>query len=357
MIHVTQTYLPDQEKYQKYLSKIWESGWITNNGQMVLELEARLRKHTGVAHFAYCNNGTIALQIALKALNITKEVITTPFSYVATTNAILWENCRPVFVDINESDFNIDVSKIEKQITKDTQAILVTHVFGNPCDVDEIERIANKHKLKIIYDAAHAFGVFYNNKSLVSHGDISTCSFHATKIFHTVEGGAIICKDEAIFEKVFLMRQFGHIGNDYYLAGINGKCSEFHAAMGLCVLEDMDIILNRRKAVIEYYNLHLNRSALQRPVPLAGTSDNFAYYAVVFQHEDILNKVMNALQENSINPRRYFYPSLNELPFLPDHPNCPTSESISKRILCLPLSTYLTEDQLKLICETINQNL
>ena len=357
MIHVTQTYLPDQEKYITYLKKIWESGWITNNGPTVLMLEDKLKKFLNVPNFNYCNNGTIALQIALKALKITKEVITTPFSYVATTNAILWENCKPIFVDINDADFNIDVSKIESQITDNTEAILITHVFGNPCDVEGIEVIAGRHNLKVIYDAAHAFGIEYKNKSLLSFGDISTCSFHATKIFHTIEGGAIICKDDSINQKIYLMRQFGHIGDEYFLAGINGKASEMHAAMGLCVLEDIEKIFELRKQVIGYYNTHLNLAELETPTPLPGTSNNYAYYPVVFKTEDILIKVMQSLAERNIIPRRYFYPSLNSLPFLNEYINCPVSENISKKILCLPLSTYLLNNQLELITNTINQNL
>ena len=357
MIQVTQTYLPDQEKYINYLNEIWKSGWITNNGPLVLQLEDELKDYLSLKNFNFCNNGTIALQIALKALNITKEVITTPFSYVATTNAIIWENCKPVFVDINDNDFNIDTKLIESHITENTEAILATHVFGNPCDVQKIEAIATKHNLKVIYDAAHAFGVKYLGKSLLSYGDITTCSFHATKIFHTVEGGAIICKSEAVNEKVYLMRQFGHIGDQYFIAGINGKSSEMHAAMGLCVLEDMDKIFKLRKHVIKYYNDHLNLSKLKIPFPLPGTINNDAYYPVVFESEEILLQVMASLKENDIVPRRYFYPSLNNLPFLNEHFDCPVSESISKRILCLPLSTYLKNDELEIIINVTNQNL
>jgi dTDP-4-amino-4,6-dideoxygalactose transaminase len=357
MIQVTQTYLPEQEKYNNYLKEIWESGWLTNNGPMVLKLEDRLKQYLNIKNFNYCNNGTIALQIALKALNISKEVITTPFSYVATTNVILWENCKPVFVDINDTDFNIDTKQIEKHITANTEAILATHVFGNPCNIHEIEIIAKKYNLKVIYDAAHAFGVRYNNESLLSYGDISTCSFHATKIFHTGEGGAVICKNDEVNRKVYLMRQFGHIWDEYLSIGINGKASELHAAMGLCVLDDMRHIIERRKWVTVFYNERLNFSKLQVPSALPGTEYNYAYYPIVFSDEKTLLRVNRILHNEGIFPRRYFYPSLNNLPYLPGHSGSPVSESISSRILCLPLSTYLVEEELCKIISLTNNNI
>jgi|SRR5690348_164759 len=355
MIQVTRTYLPDKERYLNYLNEIWESGWITNNGPLVLKLEENLRSILKVKNLYYLNNGTIALQIAIKALNITKEIITTPFSYVATTNAIIWENCKPVFVDINSSDYNIDIAQIENRISENTEAILATHVFGNPCNVHEIGSIAKKYNLKVIYDAAHAFGVTYNKKSLLSYGDISACSFHATKLFHTAEGGAIICNDTELNKKVYLMRQFGHIGDEYFSVGINGKASELHAAMGLCLLEDLDHIFDSRKKVIEFYNNHLNIKKVGLPIPLQSTENNYAYYPIVFPSEGILNTVNEQLNKENIFPRRYFYPSLNKLPFLDEQMKCPVSESISSRILCLPLSTYLTEEQLLKIIKIINK--
>jgi dTDP-4-amino-4,6-dideoxygalactose transaminase len=357
MIQVTKTYLPEQEKYFDYLKEIWKTGWLTNNGPMVLKLEERLKQYLNIKNFNYCNNGTVALQIALKALDISKEVITTPFSYVATTNVILWENCKPVFVDINTTDFNIDTKQIESKITEKTEAILATHVFGNPCNIYEIETIAKKYNLKVIYDAAHAFGVNYNDESLLSYGDISTCSFHATKIFHTGEGGAIICNDNETQKKVYLMRQFGHIWDEYFSIGINGKASELHAAMGLCVLDDFEHILKRRKWVTMYYNERLNFSKLQVPSPLPGTKYNYAYYPIVFSDEKTLLRVCDALLKENIFPRRYFYPSLNNLRYLAEHCACPVSESISSRILCLPLYTYLVGEELNKIISLTNNNL
>jgi len=254
MITVTKPFLPDQEQYLNYIKGIWERGWLTNNGPLVQELEEKLKDYLGVKHVIYVNNGTIALQIALKALEQKGEIITTPFSYVATTNSILWEGCTPVFADVKESDFNIDPEKIESLINAKTTGILATHVYGNPCDVDAIEKIARKHNLKVIYDGAHAFGTLYNGKQLLSYGDLVTCSFHATKIFHTIEGGAILTNDDELARKMVLYRQFGHIGDDYFSIGINGKSSEMHAAMGLCLLPLMDRFMEKRKSIADLYD-------------------------------------------------------------------------------------------------------
>ena len=204
MINVTKTYLPSFENYTTILKRAWNKSWITNNGELVQELELKLKSYLNVDHLLYTSNGTVVLQIALKALGITQEVITTPFSYVATTNAILWEGCSPIFVDIDSSTCCIDANKIEAAITERTEAILATHVYGIPCDVEAIEAIAKKHGLKVIYDGAHAFGAMYKGRPLLSYGDIVTCSFHATKLFHTVEGGCIICKDESLANKLLL---------------------------------------------------------------------------------------------------------------------------------------------------------
>ncbi|MEI8060147.1 MAG: DegT/DnrJ/EryC1/StrS family aminotransferase, partial [Ferruginibacter sp.] len=244
MINVTQPFLPPYEVYEGYLKKIWERKWLTNNGPLVQELEKNLKEYLGVKHLFFTNNGTVALQIAIKALDLKGEVITTPFSYVATTNSILWEGCKPVFADINSADFNIDPSKIVPLINENTTGIMATHVYGNPCDVEAIEKIAKEHNLKVIYDGAHAFGSTLNNKQVLSFGDIATCSFHATKVFHTIEGGCITANDNELFRKLYLYRQFGHEGEDYYDIGINAKASEFHAAMGLCVMDALDEIIS-----------------------------------------------------------------------------------------------------------------
>lgn len=351
MINVTKTYLPPFDEYTAILKRAWDKAWITNNGELVQELEAKLKDYLGVKNLLFTSNGTVPLQMALKALNITKEVITTPFSYVATTNVIIWEGCQPVFVDIDPNTFCIDASKIEAAITPNTQAILATHVYGLPCDVEAIDSIAKKHNLKVIYDAAHAFGVLYKGKSLLSYGDISTCSFHATKIFHTVEGGCIIANDEKIVHQLMLYRQFGHVYDDYFSVGINAKNSEFHAAMGLCVLPQIENIIVDRKKTSELYDAALD-SLVQRPLMNGEMKYNYSYYPIVLDSEEKLLKVAESLKQNEISCRRYFYPSLNELPYI-SYKSSPVSEDISRRVLCLPLYFGLEVCDVKIISDAI----
>lgn len=311
MINVTKTYLPPFEEYAAILKRAWEKAWITNNGELVQELETKLKEYLDVKHLWFTSNGTVVLQMALKALNITKEVITTPFSYVATTNAILWEGCTPVFVDIDPHTFCIDASKIEAAITKDTQAILATHVYGQPCDVEAIDAIAKKYGLKVIYDGAHAFGVIYKGKSLLSYGDISTCSFHATKLFHTVEGGCIICNDSELDEKLFLYRSFGHRGDDYLSIGINGKNSEFHAAMGLAMLPYLPQLIEKRKAIFDFYEKGLTDTCVHfLDFNNPDLSWNYAYCPVLFKKEEQLLLIKAKLEEEGIFIRRYFFKTL-----------------------------------------------
>ncbi len=335
MINVTKPYLPHKKEYQKYLDKIWETNWLTNHGPLVLELEEKLRNYLGVKHLFYVNNGTVALQIAIKALNLKGEIITTPFSYVATTNSILWEGCKPVFADINNSDFNINPEKIVPLINKNTSGILATHVYGNPCNADVIQKIAAENNLKVIYDGAHAFGSALEGKQVLSFGDIATCSFHATKLFHTVEGGAIITNDDELADKILLYRQFGHSGDDYYSIGINGKASEFHAAMGLCLLPLTEKFIQKRKLIADLYDSLLCHLPLQRPESITGTVYNYSYHPVIMDSEQRLLRIRSVLLENGITTRRYFYPSLNNLPHYRGE-SCPISESISMRALALP---------------------
>ena len=276
-MNVTKSYLPKIEDYFHYVRKIWENNQLTNNGELVKELESNLKKYLDVENLLYCSNGTIVLQMAIKALELKGEIITTPFSYVATTNAILWENCKPVYVDIDKDTYCINADKIENSINKNTTVILATHVFGNPCDVDKIDVIAKKYNLKVIYDGAHCFGAKLNSKSLLDYGDISTCSFHATKIFHTIEGGCLIVNDKKLTNKLKLLRQFGHVGDNYYSIGINAKNSEFHAAMGLCILPHMDKIINKRKYITELYKLKLNKKIIPN-FNVSGHTSNFRIF-------------------------------------------------------------------------------
>lgn len=357
MINVTKPYLPPLEKYMEYVGKIWERNHLTNQGPLLLSLEERLRKYLDLDNLMVVSNGTIALQLAIKALGVKGEVITTPFSYVATTNSIIWEHCKPVFVDINSTNCCIDADKIEAAITPETTAIMAVHVYGIPCDVVKIQEIARRHNLKVIYDAAHAFGVSVEGKSLLSYGDISTLSFHATKLFHTIEGGAVYVKDKEIYEDLRKYGTFGHVGDDYYLPGINAKMNEFCAAMGHCVLDDMQGIFESRQQIAEFYDQQLSNTPLSYPRPTipGRVTLNYSYYPVVFPDELSLLKCMSRLNTMSIYPRRYFYPALNTLPFV-EHQECPVAEDISSRTLCLPLYPAMTIEEANIIANTVNKH-
>lgn len=356
MINVTKTYLPPLEDYNKYLEGIWERAYVTNRGPLVLELEAQLKEYLKVKHLLFVSNGTIALQLAIKALNLTGEIITTPFSYVATTTSILWENCTPVFVDIEPNTFCINPDLIEASITELTTAILVTHVYGYPCDVNRLKVIADKHRIKLIYDGAHAFGVEVEERSLLDFGDISTLSFHATKLFHTIEGGAVVTNDDELARQIMLYHQFGHVYEDYFTMGVNGKNSEFHAAMGLCTLPLVPKFIQKRLEICALYDKELIPLGLQRPIQPDNIKYNGSYYPVLFSSEEQLLKVKNVLASNDINSRRYFYPSLNTLPYIP-YISCPVSEDVSKRVLCLPLYYELEIEDVVRICSIIKSAL
>ncbi|QKJ64807.1 DegT/DnrJ/EryC1/StrS aminotransferase family protein [Flavobacterium sp. M31R6] len=357
MINVTKTFLPPIDDYNKQVQRAWDNQWLTNRGELVLELEEKLKDYLSISNIIITNNGTIPLQIALKLLGRKGEIITTPFSYVATTAAIVWENCTPVFVDIHPEYLTIDETKIEAAITDKTTAILATHVFGNPCNVIEIEAIAKRYNLKVIYDAAHCFGVKYNGKSIFDYGDISTCSFHATKLFHTGEGGAMFAKDIDLQHQLFYSHNFGHKGVlAFHGLGINGKMSELQAAMGLTVLPYMEMIINERKKVVAFYNDKLDFSKLRGLKMRNNTDWNYSYYAVIFETEDQLLRVERDLNENEIFPRRYFYPSLNTIEYTKGMPMS-ISESIASRILCLPLYVGLSAVDMTKIVTLINENL
>lgn len=360
MIPVTKTYIPSLEDYNSCLKQIWQEGYLTNNGPLSRQLAGDIASFLGIANLELVANGTLAIQLAIKALDLQGEIITTPYSYVATTNSILWEGCEPVFVDIEPQTFCINPGLIEAAITEKTSAILATHVYGYPCDVVKIQQIADKHELKVIYDAAHAFGVKFFGESLLQHGDCSTLSFHATKLFHTAEGGAVVCKDAEITRRVFLMKKFGHIGEDDYLdMGINAKMSELHAAMGLCVLPKVNAIIASRKECSSWYDEQLESCSLQRPVPPAGLEYNYAYYPVIFSSHEVMMHIRQTLLDNDIGPRRYFYPSLNTLPYLKPELKqiCPISENISSRVLCLPLYVGLNKAEIGIICSLIKRGL
>jgi dTDP-4-amino-4,6-dideoxygalactose transaminase len=355
-ITVTKPYLPPVEKYKEYVDQIWHNHQLTNGGPFLLNFEERIRGFLGTPYFHFVTNGTVALQLALRALDITEgEVITTPFSYVATTTSIMWERCEPVFVDIDPKTFCIDPQKIEAAITPQTRAILAVHVFGFPCDVDAIENIAKKHHLKVIYDGAHAFGCVYKGKSLLNFGDISTGSFHATKVFHTIEGGCVVSQNPDIHQRLALLRSFGHIYDEYFEVGINAKASEFQAVMGLCNLDDFSEIVEKRKVLSELYTSLLPLNKIQRPCFPDDFEYNYGYYAVVFETTEICQRVMERLMVENITPRRYFFPSLNTLPYLKNLQSCPVSESIASRVLSLPLYVSLDFDDVRKIVKIVSE--
>jgi dTDP-4-amino-4,6-dideoxygalactose transaminase len=349
MIPVTKPFLPKAKEYDDYLHSIWERQWLTNNGPLVNDFELKLKTYLDVEHLLFVSNGTIALQIAIKALELKGEIITTPFSFVATTSSIVWEGCKPVYTDIEPETFNIDPDKIEAAITPQTTAILATHVFGNPCDIDAIQAIASRYHLRVIYDAAHCFGTKYKNRSVFEYGDISTTSFHATKLFHSIEGGAIFTKNPELLKKMAFMRNFGHDGPDNFAElGINGKNCEFHAAMGLCNLKYVDEILARRKLLTQYYLQKLQNLKARYPEHKEASISNYAYFPVLFDTKELMQKCISALECDKIYCRRYFYPSLSSLPYV-QKAQLPVCDSVVERIICLPLYHSLTFSDLDLI--------
>jgi len=351
MIPVTKPFMPPQHLYHNYLEGIWKRQWLTNMGPLASDLELRLKEFLNLDHLLFVTNGTVALQMAIKALDLKGEIITTPFSFVATTSVIVWENCTPIFVDIDPDSLNIDAEKIEAAITEKTVAILATHVYGNPCDVDKIEAIAKKHHLKVIYDAAHAFGVTVNGKSIFEYGDISTCSLHATKLYHSIEGGLLITKDPALLKKLAYIRNFGFDGPENFAElGINGKNSEFHAAMGLVNLKYIDSIHQKRKELSERYDDKLKNFKAVRPLWHSQSKNNYAYYPIVFESTELMLHCIEFLKSHEIFTRRYFYPSLgNSLPYV-EKKILPITDDISSRVLCLPLYFDLTLEEVDMIC-------
>ncbi|MCB0750703.1 MAG: DegT/DnrJ/EryC1/StrS family aminotransferase [Ignavibacteriae bacterium] len=349
MINVTKTYLPNKNKLISYIDEIYKNGWITNNGPLVNELERRLARYLGVKNIVLVSNGTVALEIAYRLLKLEGELITTPFSFVATTSSIVSNGLKPIFADIDSKTFNLDPQNIEDKISSNTSAIVPVHVFGNACEVERIDEISKTHKLKVIYDAAHAFGLNYKGESLLNFGDVSTLSFHATKLFHTIEGGALIINDDRLVEDARFLINFGIDGPDSVKAlGTNAKMNEFEAAMGLCVLEDIDKILEKRKIVYEVYFKELSNFVELQTIN-SNCSQNYAYFAILLESEKQALKVQKALNDNNIFPRRYFHPSLDTLPYV-ENQMMQTSRDISSRILCLPMFEDLKlYDQMQII--------
>lgn len=359
-ILVKRTDLPDFKEYSRLIKKLWKSKWITNNGVYAKQLVIELKKYLGVPHLALLTNGTITLHIALKVLNLPKggEIITTPFTFAATTNVIIWEGFTPVFVDIDPQTWNIDPKAIEKAITSKTVAIMPVHVYGNPCDVEVIERIAKKHNLKVIYDAAHAFGVEYKGKSVLNYGDFSSLSFHATKVFHTIEGGALITPNESMLKQVEYARNFGIVEfeDQIAFAGTNGKMNEFQAAMGLCNIPNLDKQRLQREKIFQLYTSLLSNNPKIRLQKNIASKQNYGYMPIVLESIEAREKVIRALNKNEIYPRKYFYPLTSDFSFinLGSKYYTHTAKSISNGALCLPLYSDLAPSHVKRITRLIN---
>lgn len=364
MIPVTKPFLPSREKLDHYIDGIYDRNWLTNNGPLVQELTKRLEHYLGVENLLLVTNGTLALQIAYRALGIHEpidgkpsEAISTPFTFVATASSLKWEGIEPAFIDIDANSWNLNPNNIESAITPQTRVIVPVHVFGNPCNVEAIQKIADQYNLKVIYDAAHAFGVKYKNESILQWGDVATLSFHATKIFHTLEGGAIIFKRKEDLERAKKLINFGITGPECIEGlGINAKMSEFNAAMGLCVLNEMEENFDARAAVWHRYQQALSQ-ILQLQVMPEGTDYNYAYFPVVFDSEQQALHAAAILKENGVLTRRYFYPSLESVEHFNSRAATPASKKVASRILCLPIFDKLTLQDQKDIINLIEQGL
>ncbi len=358
MIEINRPFLPPQEEYLQLLSEAWDRGWLTNQGPIAESLEAKLADHLGIDHMALVSNGTVAIQMAIKLLGVKGKVITTPFSFVATASSTVWEGCQPVFADIDKHTWNVDPNSVESLIDEETTAILATHVFGIPCDVERLEQIAHNHGLSIIYDAAHAFGVKIEGRSVFEYGDISTVSFHATKLFHTVEGGGMAIRDVEKRSALRYMRNFGIKGPyEFDGLGINGKNSELHAAMGLVNLRYVGAVIKKRKTDYETYLKGLeplNYFQFQE-IP-EGVEHNFGYMPLLFQSESDLEFVFEYLKQKGIHGRRYFYPTLDALPYL-ENAQIPVAKDVASRVMCLPHYFDLSKEEGLLVINTLKEAL
>jgi len=363
-IYVTQPYLPPLEEFIPYLEKIWENKWLTNNGPFHQQLEQALCEYLGVKHLSLFTNGTIALVTALQALRITGEVITTPYSFVATAHSLLWNSITPVFADIDPETCNLDPDKIEQAITPHTTAIMPVHCYGNPCDVEKIQRIADTYGLKVIYDAAHAFGVKYKGESLLRHGDLSILSFHATKVYNTFEGGAIVCPDAKTKQRIDYLKNFGFADEVTVMApGINGKMSEVNAAFGLLQLKHVDAAIARRGEIDALYRQGL--SAVKGITCLTVSTDtdrSFSYFPILVGRDYHLSRdgLYSKLKEHNIYARRYFFPLISDMSMYRGLPsanqsNLPVAESIAQKVLCLPIYPDLGEDAQSHIIKIIRE--
>jgi len=358
-IQVTRSSMPDFEEYTEEIKDLWESHWLTNMGEKHKKLEEELLKYLNTSNITLFTNGHLALECAIAALNLTGEVITTPFTFASTTHAIVRNGLEPVFCDINPNDYTIDVNKLENLITDKTSAIIPVHVYGNICNIREIKRIAKKYKLKVIYDAAHAFGVTVDGIGVSNFGDASMFSFHATKVFNTIEGGAITYKDEKLAKVLYDIKNFGITGPESveYVGG-NAKMNEFQAAMGICNLRHVDREIEKRKAVVERYVERLsNIQGIKLCKSQVGVKSNYAYFPVVFDGYKLnRDEVFEALKEQNIIARKYFYPLTNSFECYKDKFNpddTPVAKYIAERVLTLPLYADLSLEDVDRICNII----
>lgn len=362
MINVTKPFLPPLEEVLPALEKIWESRELTNNGSFEKQLEEELGKYLGVKHVSLVSNGTIGLILALKAADVKGKVITTPYSFAATSNVLRWCNLDPVFVDVKSSDLNIDPSEVELAITNNTGAILAVHCYGNPCDVKELSRLSSKYKIPVIYDACHAFGVRHNGKSLLNNGDFSVVSFHATKVFNTFEGGAVISRTKAAKEKIDRLKNFGFQDEITVLhIGINGKMSEFNAAVGLAQIEHLPEVFRKRKLIDERYRECLSQFDGIRCLPqFANGVKNYPYFPILINRKSksTRDEIVSAMRGQGVNVRRYFYPLITEFesygPYkLSTRISCPNAFSASMNVICLPIYPDLSIEELEFIIKTL----
>lgn len=359
IIQVTRSSMPDFEEYTEEIKDLWESHWLTNMGAKHKKLEAELLRYLNVPYITLFTNGHLALENVIAAFNLTGEVITTPFTFASTTHAIVRNGLEPVFCDINTDDYTMDVDKLENLITDKTSAIIPVHVYGNICNVKEIERIAKKHKLKVIYDAAHAFGVTVDDVSIANFGDASMFSFHATKVFNTIEGGAVTYKNENLVKVLYDIKNFGITGPESVeYAGGNAKMNEFQAAMGICNLRHVDREIAKRKAVVDRYRERLSGiKGIKLVEPQNGVKSNYAYFPVVFDGYKLnRNEIFEELKEQNINARKYFYPLTNSFECYKGRFNSgetPVAEYIAERVLTLPLYADLALEDVDRICNII----
>lgn len=362
IIYVTQPTLPELADFIPYLEQIWDNKILTNSGPFHKQLEQELCDYLGVKHISLFTNGTLALVVALQALRITGEVITTPYSFVATSHSLLWNDIKPVFVDIDKDTLNLDPDKIEAAITPKCTAIMPVHCYGHPCAVEQIQKIADNYNLKVIYDAAHAFGVQHKNASILNHGDLSVLSFHATKVFNTFEGGAIVCPDAKTKQRIDHLKNFGFVDEVTVVApGINGKMSEINAAFGLLQLKGIAAALQKRKTIDSYYRHALANVKGIRCLANSGeTLENYAYFPILIQSEYPLSRdqLFEKLRDNNIYARRYFYPLISDFPMYRGLPsaaqsNLPVASKAASEVICLPIYPDLTPEQIDSVIKII----